>query len=105
MGYLGFAYYTQNRDRVAAVAVQDENGACHSPSLESARTGAYQPLSRPLFVYVARAALDRPEVRAFVESYLDAASTPLVRDVGYVPLSESDAERNRRRFDEIVDQE
>lgn len=102
MGYLGFAYYTQNRDRVSAVSVRENAGECVPPSIESARTGTYQPLSRPLFVYVNRAALDRPVVRAFVTSYLDAASTDLVRDVGYVPVSEADAERNRRRFDETA---
>jgi phosphate transport system substrate-binding protein len=103
MGYLGFAYYAQNRDRVSAVAVRGGDGDCVAPSLEAARTGAYQPLSRPLFVYVDRAALDRPVVRAFVASYLDAAPTSLVRDVGYVPVSEAAAAANRERLAAVVD--
>jgi phosphate transport system substrate-binding protein len=102
MGYLGFAYYTRNRDRVSAVAVRTTDGGCVAPSLESARDGTYQPLSRPLFVYVDRTALARPVVRAFVASYLNAAPTDLVREVGYVPVSDAVAERNWTRFDSTV---
>jgi phosphate transport system substrate-binding protein len=102
MGYLGFAYYTRNRDRVSAVAVRTTDGECVAPSLESARAGRYQPLSRPLFVYVDRTALARPVVRAFVTSYLDAAPTDLIREVGYVPVSDAVAEQNRARFESTV---
>ena len=104
IGYVGFAYYAQNRGRVTALAVSDAGrNDCVRPSFETARTGAYEPLSRPLFIYVARAALQRPAVRAFVAFYLDLATTDIVRDVGYVPVSDAVDERNRERFAAAVD--
>jgi phosphate transport system substrate-binding protein len=99
MGYLGFAYYRRNADRVAALSIRDGDDDCVAPSLDAARTGRYRPLSRPLFIYVDRAALDRAVVRAFVAAYLEAAPSDLVREVGYVPVSEAEAASNWRRFD------
>ena len=55
------------------------------PSAETVRNGTYQPLSRPLFIYVARKAADRPEIQKFVESYF--AQPELMREVGYVELT------------------
>ncbi|MFQ5679764.1 MAG: PstS family phosphate ABC transporter substrate-binding protein [Gemmatimonadota bacterium] len=85
LGYFGYAYYEENRDRLKAVAVDDGSG-CVAPSRETVQSGAYRPLSRPLFLYVSREALERPEVRAFVEFYLQNAAE-LVPQVGYVPLA------------------
>ena len=61
-----------------------------SPSVETVKDGTYQPLSRPLFVYVKKASAERPEVKAFVEFYLSSAFTPLIqsREVGYVALGD-----------------
>lgn len=91
LGFFGFAYYEQNRERLKVVPVDDgkpETGAGPvAPSLESVRSGTYQPLSRPLFVYVSRRALDRPEVASFVRFYLESAPE-LAAEVGYVPLPE-----------------
>ena len=56
-----------------------------APTAETVRNGTYQPLSRPLFIYVARKASDRPEVQKFVESYFGAEK--LMREVGYVELT------------------
>ncbi|MCS6862742.1 MAG: hypothetical protein NZT92_20750, partial [Abditibacteriales bacterium] len=72
-----------------AVAIDDEkdnNGkGPQMPTVENVVKGVYQPLSRPLFIYVNRKAADRPEVKAFVEFYLKNAPK-LTREVGYVPL-------------------
>lgn len=86
LGYFGFAYWEANRTRVQAVAVDAGKGAV-LPSADAIRTGAY-PLARPLFIYVSRPALDRPEVAAFVQFYLEHAKT-LTDQVGYVPLSDA----------------
>ena len=85
LGYFGFAYYVENQDRVRALEVDDGDG-CTAPTMESIEAGEYRPLSRPLFIYVAEQALQRPEVRAFVDFYLENGRA-LVPEVGYVPLS------------------
>jgi phosphate transport system substrate-binding protein len=89
LGFLPFAYYEENRDKLKLVPVDDgkaDNGAgALLPSAESIRTGTYQPLSRPVFIYVSTKAAERPEVQKFVEFYLAEADT-LVREVGYVGL-------------------
>ena len=102
IGYLGFAYYTQNSDRVRALAIDDGDG-CVRPSLETAESGTYSPLSRPLFVYVAREAIDRPVVESFLRYYLEVVETDLVSDVGYVPLNAEAAAANRRRLERVLD--
>ena len=100
LGFFGYAYYEANRDRLGIVPVDDgdeSNGGGAIPaSPASVRNGTYQPLSRPIFIYVSVAALQRPEVDAFVEFYLTQAA-PLVREVGYVPLSEPEYELVRSR--------
>jgi phosphate transport system substrate-binding protein len=89
LGFIPLAYVEQNKERLKAVPVDDgkaENGnGPIGPSAETVRNGTYQPLSRPLFIYVARKAADRPEVQKFVESYF--AQPELMREVGYVELT------------------
>lgn len=90
LGFFGFAYYWENRDRLKAVPISWKGNPPVEPSIENARTGKYQPLSRPIFIYVNSKAADEHEgVRKFVEFYLDPANAlPLVKEVGYVPLPE-----------------
>jgi phosphate transport system substrate-binding protein len=83
LGYFGYAYFAENAGRLRAVAIDNGQG-CVAPSPETVRSGQYAPLSRPLFIYVSRAALERPEVAAFVRFYMEHAPT-LVPEVGYVP--------------------
>ena len=89
LGYLPLAYVEQNRSALKIVPIDDgkpENGTGPiEPSAETVRNGTYQPLSRPLFIYVARKSADRPEVQQLVESYFAAAE--LLREVGYVELT------------------
>lgn len=87
MAYFGLAYYEENKDKLKAIPVAVKAG---SPAVEaSSKTvedGTYQPLARPLFIYVnATAAAFKPEVKAFVNFYLENAPT-LVKEVKYVPL-------------------
>ncbi len=88
LGFMGLAYYEQNRERLKLVGVDDgkpENGVgAIRASEESVRQGTYQPLSRPLFIYVSRKAAERPEVQQFVTSYFTARD--LIREVGYIAL-------------------
>ena len=89
LGFLPLAYVEQNTGALKLVPVDDgksENGeGAISPSADTVRNGTYQPLSRPLFIYVARKSADRPEVQRFVESYF--TSPDLMREVGYVELT------------------
>lgn len=87
LGFLGFAYYEQNRQRLKLVAIQcpcHNNGKPSLPSEKAVLEDRYH-LARPLLLYVNRKSADRPEVKAFVEFYLQNAAK-LVKEVGYVPL-------------------
>jgi phosphate transport system substrate-binding protein len=93
LGYFGFAYYEENQDKVKAVPIAlDEKSPAVSPSKESVMDGTYQPLSRPLFIYVsAKSAKEKPEVKAFVDAYLRDAKV-LTEEVKFIPLPEKDME-------------
>jgi phosphate transport system substrate-binding protein len=70
IGYFGLSYYEQNQDQLRSMQVDGGDG-CVAPSKETVQSGDYKPLSRPLFIYPSDKALKRPEVKAFVEFYLD----------------------------------
>lgn len=92
LGYFGYAYYSENSDKLKLVAIDDGAG-CIAPTPETIEDGTYAPLSRPVFIYVNKAALDRPEVKAFVEFYMENAAE-LATEVGYIKLSESEYAAN-----------
>lgn len=87
LGYFGFAYFDANQDKLKAVPIVAKKGApAISPSMETVKDGSYQPLSRPIFIYVnATSAAFKPEVKAFVNFYL-ANAPKLVKEVKYIPL-------------------
>lgn len=85
LGYFGFAYFGEHEGSLKALAI-DNGGGPVSPSQATVEDGEYQPLSRPLFIYVnAKAAQENPALQAFVEFYLEQAPS-IVGEVGYVPL-------------------
>lgn len=85
LGYFGYAYYQANRSQLKVLAVDNGHG-CVLPSAQTVADGTYQPLSRPLFLYIAQAAAARPEISAFTRFFLSPDSTKYVTKVGYVPL-------------------
>ena len=87
IGYFGLAYLEQYRSMVTAVSVENpDTGECVAPGAATVENGQYAPLARPIFIYVNKGAMEsRPEVRAFVDFYLNEAPS-LVTEVGYVPL-------------------
>jgi phosphate transport system substrate-binding protein len=86
LGYFGYAYYAENTKKLRAVPVVAKSGKpAVSPSFDTVKNGTYQPLSRPIFIYVSAKSLDKPEVRDFVDYYL-AQAPQLVKSVKYVPL-------------------
>ncbi len=104
LGYFGLAYYQENQDKLKLVAIDDgnpDNGdGCILPSAETVANGSYQPLSRPIFIYVRKDAAERPEVDAFVRFYLDPENAEaLVSEVGYIPLPATVYELDLQRFE------
>ncbi|MBD2177810.1 PstS family phosphate ABC transporter substrate-binding protein [Pseudanabaena sp. FACHB-1998] len=83
MGFFGVAYFEENAKTLNAVEVDGGKG-CVAPTAENINSGKYTPLSRPLFIYVNKKSLARPEVKAFVEYYFK--DIKVVKEVGYVPL-------------------
>jgi phosphate transport system substrate-binding protein len=89
LGYFGYAYYAENMNRLKGVPiVNPKTGKAVEPSGANVENASYQPLSRPIFVYVKKSSLDKPEVREFVDFYMKNAEK-LVREVKYVPLPKS----------------
>jgi phosphate transport system substrate-binding protein len=87
LGYFGFAYYVENQKKLKGVPIDGGKGPV-APSAKTVEDGTYQPLSRPIFIYVTKKAMDKPEVKEFVEFYLKNAPT-LVKQVKYVALPQS----------------
>lgn len=85
LGYFGYAYYLKNQDKLKLVAI-DSGYGCIQPSPKTIADGSYQPLSRPIFIYVKKAAAARREVHAFTNFYLNPDNANLVLQVGDVPL-------------------
>jgi len=97
LGYFGFAYYEENQDKLKVLAVNNGEGPV-LPSRQTVEKAQYQPLSRPLFIYVnARAAQNKPAVKEFIDFYNEKAPT-LVSSVGYVPLPEEAYDLNHVHF-------
>jgi phosphate transport system substrate-binding protein len=92
MGYAGFSFYTENEGKLKALEVDNGKG-CVPPSVETAQDGSYAPLSRPLFIYPSDEALAKPEVKAFVEYYLENAGG-VAESVGFIPLTEEQLEES-----------
>jgi phosphate transport system substrate-binding protein len=100
IGYFGLAYYVENKDKLKAAPILNKGAAkAVYPSLESVMDGTYQPLARPIFIYVSDKGMQRPEVREFVQFYLKNAPA-LVKEVGYVPLAAKHYEMALKNFSE-----
>jgi phosphate transport system substrate-binding protein len=100
LGFFGFSYYDENKERLKIVPIDGGSGSV-VPNLETIKSGAYAPLSRPIFIYVTTVAAERPEVREFVKFYLDNAGV-LAEEVGAVPLPDSVYGLVRQRFESRI---
>jgi phosphate transport system substrate-binding protein len=103
IGYFGYAYYVENKDQLKAVAISPTDSLEDAvlPTDETVESGEYTPLSRPLFIYVSVKELQRPEVAAFVNYYLDEGQD-LVKEVGYVGLKEERVDELRTKVNEAL---
>ena len=93
LGYFGLSYAEQNKTKLKTLEVDGGDG-CVAPSSETVQSGDYQPLSRPLFVYVKTDELARPEVKAFLEFMLDN-ETEIAGSALFVPLTSDQLEKAR----------
>jgi phosphate transport system substrate-binding protein len=91
LGYFGFSYYEQNQDSLNLVGV-DAGSGCVKPSQESIASGEYKPLSRPLFMYPSQKALQRPEVKAFMD-YVVENYQAISEASSIVPMSQQQADQ------------
>ncbi|MGV3509927.1 MAG: PstS family phosphate ABC transporter substrate-binding protein [Sphingobacteriaceae bacterium] len=105
LGYFGLAYYENNADQLKLVPINDgneSNGAgAIVPTPETVSNGTYAPLSRPEFIYINAKSADRPEVKAFINFYLENAQV-LAKEVGSVPLKPEVYQLIQERFDKKV---
>ncbi len=85
IGYFGYAYYAENKDKLKAVAIVNSSGKAVMPSEAGVIDGSYNPMARPIFIYVSDAGYKRPEVKEFVEYYLVNGAS-MAKEVKYVPL-------------------
>jgi len=85
LGFFGFAYYIENKDKLKAVPIVNPAGAAIEPTLDAVVKGTYNPLARPIFIYVSAKSLEKPEIREFTEYYMKQGAK-LSKEVKYVPL-------------------
>lgn len=93
LGYFGFAYYEENADNLKLLKIDAGKGPIE-PTFDTIKNKSYAPLSRPLYIYVNKAKLNSPQVKAFVDFYLNNAET-LTKEVGYIPLESYDTEKSK----------
>jgi phosphate transport system substrate-binding protein len=100
LGYFGFSYYEQNRERLKALEIDGGDG-CVAPSVETVQNGSYKPLSRPLFIYVKQKSFDRFEVEAFVD-FLLTNQAQIARGALFVPLTGAQLQKARDDLEAAV---
>jgi phosphate transport system substrate-binding protein len=96
LGYFGFSYFEQNKDKLNLVGVDGGSG-CVKPSTQAIQSGEYKPLSRPLFMYPSDKALRRPEVKAFMDYVLNNYEA-ISEASQIVPMSSSQAEKAKQKL-------
>lgn len=97
IGFFGAAYYFENTDKLKAAKIVNPDGQAVGPAPSAIENGSYNPFSRPLFIYVNAKSLRRPEVRTFVQFYLENAAD-IAEEVGYVGLPDEISEAAMSRF-------
>jgi phosphate transport system substrate-binding protein len=104
IGYFGFSYFYNNPDSVTALSIDNGSG-CVEPSIETAKSGEYTPLSRPLFTYVSRSALTEEHVAEFARFFVEqSGNQELVADrVGYVPNDESTVDEELETLETAIE--
>lgn len=105
IGYLGFAYYSENKDTVKALGINNGDG-CVKPSLKTAKSGKYKPLSRPLFTYPAKESLGKKHIAEFTKFWLQNSTKKKIvsQEVGYVPLNDNQKQQQMKKLKSAIDE-
>lgn len=106
LGYFSLAYAKSDSEAVRTIPIDDGNddngvGAV-PPALETIAKGSYQPLSRPVFIFVSKTSVARPEVAAFIDFYLDGVPA-IAEEAGFAPLSPKEYAATKRDFEQRVE--
>ena len=88
VGYLGYAYYAENVNKLKAVEIDGGSG-CVAPTDAAINNGTYSPLSRPLLIYVRKDAANEPHIAEFIRYYLSEEGQALAAEVGYIPFPQT----------------
>ncbi len=100
IGYFGFTYYEENADKLKALEIDSGDG-CVAPSVESAQSGEYTPLARPLFIYVSNETYkNKPAVREYVDFYIDNL-TDIAEAAEYIPLNDDQLAETKSALEEM----
>ena len=102
LGFFGLAYWAENPDKLKRVPISYKGSDAVLPSVENAESGEYQPLTRPLFMYIKKSGYENKEsVQAFVHDYMLNADLmqSLVREVGYVSIPTEAFEKSEALFE------
>lgn len=100
LGYFGFGYYVENQQRLKSVAIKASDDAeCVAPTVENVDAGKYVPLARPLYLYVNKAALKRPEVAEFLRFYLSDAGQAAVVERKFIRVQPQVLQEMRDRLE------
>ena len=102
LGFFGIAYYEENKNKLKVIPVDNETGKGPIlPSIETVKNKTYQPLGRPLYIYVNNLAAKRKEVQEFIAFYLTEGAA-LAQEVGYIPMTDEEYEMERNNFEDFL---
>ncbi len=99
LGYFGFTYYEENTDKLKVVKV-DGGAGCVEPSVATAQDGSYKPLSRPLFIYVSDKAVAKPQVKGYVDFFVENIDEA-VKEAKFVPLTDQQKTTLKSEYDSL----
>lgn len=98
LGFFGLAYYEENKEKLKLVGVENGSEEVIKPTMQTVSDGSYEPLSRPLFIYIRKEAAQKENIQKFVQFYLDNAPM-LAEQIGYIPMPDSVYEVQREKFE------
>ena len=105
LGFFGVAYYENNKDKLKLVGIDDENDANGKgpifPTYDNILKGIYQPLSRPIYIYLSKKSADKSEIKRFTEFYMKSGAD-LSKEVGYIALPDKAYELALKRFEKRI---
>jgi phosphate transport system substrate-binding protein len=98
LGYFGYSYYAENKDRLKVVAVNQEKGlGCIAPSIATVQGNKYKPLSRPLFIYAKRSSFKRPVVAGFI-GYIFNNEKAIAKQARFISLTDRQLKKARYQY-------